>query len=60
MWKNVRFSNISENTKEQAGAEMCQAHIKLCFGLAWHGIAWFGLVGLGLVWLGMVWDTCKV
>ena len=38
---------------KQAGAEMCQAHFKL-----WFGLALLGLVGLGWVWLGMVWYTC--
>ena len=47
-----------EKKDEQAGAEMCQAHIKARFGLVWLGIAWRGLVGLGLgmAWFGLV---CK-
>ena len=49
---------------KQAGAEMCQAHFKLWFGLVRFGLvrfglALYGLVGLGWVWLGMVWYTCK-
>ena len=37
---------------KQTGAEMCQAHIKLWYGLAWHifGLGWLGLVGCGLAW----------
>ena len=49
--KKVRFLNTSENTKEQAGAEMCQAHIKVPFGLAQFGEAW---LGWALVWHGLV------
>ena len=52
--------------KKQAGAEMCQAHIKLwfdlaCLCLAWHmfGLGWLVLVGCGLAWFGIVWYTCK-
>ena len=39
--------------KKQAGAEMCQAYIKLWFDFEWHGIVWFGLVGYGLAWFGI-------
>ena len=41
--------------KEQAGAEMCQAHIKVRFGLVWLGLVLRGLVGLGfgLAWFGI-------
>ena len=41
-----------ENITKQAGAEMCQAHIKLRFGLAYFGVTW---LGRALVWRGMVW-----
>ena len=47
--------------KKQAGAEMCQAQIKLWFGLAWLSTVWHSLVGLGLGmgWFDMVWYTFK-
>ena len=37
---------------KQAGAEMCQAHIKLWF---WFGLTMPGLAWLGLDWHGLVW-----
>ena len=40
--------------KKQAGAEMCQAHIKLWFGLTLNGMAQFGLGWLGMAWRGLV------
>ena len=45
------------NITEQAGAEMCQALIKLWFGLAWFGVAW---LGWALVWRGLVWFSIHV
>ena len=41
--------------KKQACAEMCQAHIKLWFGLTLYGMAYFGLGWLGLVGYGLAW-----
>ena len=50
------LSNESKYKYEQAGAEMCQAHIKLWFGLAHLCLAWhmFGLAWLGVAWRGLV------
>ena len=39
---------------KQAGAEMCQAHFKLWFGLVWFGFAWVGWAWLGMAWHGLV------
>ena len=49
----VKFK-ILENRKEQAWAEMCQAHIKLWFGLVRLGLAWDVLAWLGIVWHGLL------
>ena len=35
-------ANLAVNNMKQAGAEMCQAHFKLWFGLALHSEAWDG------------------
>ena len=47
------YENILKYLK-QAGAEMCQAYIKLWFGLVPLGLSWHGLVWLGIVWLCLV------
>ena len=46
---------------KQAGAEMCQALVKLWFGSAWLCSAWHGVGWLGMAcgWFGTVLYTCK-
>ena len=62
----TRSETLTKFFFKKAGAEMCQAHIKLWFGLVRLGLVRHGLVWLGIVWRGMVglgfgivWFTCK-